>query len=181
MKRVTALLTAFLIMLIAALTLGIAQANPGTPTTSETVDTSTPTPTDTGTATATATSTATTTPTIDPCAVPPAEPHLNAPDKGSVIDKTQITLRWSEVECASKYRILVRRGSQDGPPVQRGKTKKLHFTTSSLARGYWYFWNIKACISDQGCTRSKTWTFRIPSGNPPPPPTPTGQATPQPN
>jgi hypothetical protein len=155
-------------MFVAAISLGVAQVNANPPIAPQ--GSTTPTLTETATTTATATL------ANDPCAEPPPAPELTSPDTGVTIDKTTITLRWNPIECANKYRILVRRGSKDGPPVVRGKTKKRRFIAGPLSRGYWYYWNIKACRAGLGCERSETWRFRIPTG-PTPVPQPTGQPT----
>lgn len=166
MKRPIALLAAFLLMLVVGATLSIAQAN--APLAPETTTTPSLTPT--------ITETPSETPTTTPCNTRPDAPALVDPADGSTITRTSVKLRWDPVPCAFKYRILVRRGSKTGTPVQRGATKDTKTTTSSLSRGYTYFWNIKACTAGQGCTRSKTWTFRIPAPPTSVPP-PTGQAT----
>jgi len=179
-KRSIALLATFLLLFIVTATLGIAQANSNTLLAPETTTTPSTTPTATETPTTTATPTLTLTPTPDPCAVEPPAPILLAPADKAVINKTQVTLQWSKVDCATKYRFTVRRGSKNGPSVFYGKTKKVRLTTPTLTRGYWYYWLIKACRPGYGCTRSAIWSFRIP----PPPtavPSPTGQATAPPN
>lgn len=174
MKRPLALLAAFLLMFVVSATLGIAQANQ--PLAPETSTTPSSTPTVTETLTETTTPTVTATVTTNPCGVKPAPPPLKAPEDNATIYKTNVKLRWESVPCANKYRILVRQSSKTGTPVQRGKTNKLSVTTSSLSRGYTYFWNIKACAPDVGCTRSQTWRFKIPAPPTAVPP-PTGQAT----
>jgi hypothetical protein len=174
-KRIPILLAAFLFMFIVAATLGIAQATANaqlaleTTTTPSATDTPSATPTETSTSTPTPTFTLT--PTTDPCPPPPEAPHLRAPDNKKTVNTVQLTLRWTSVPCATKYRILVRRGSEQGDPVQRGSTKKTKVTTVSLQRGFTYYWNIKSCIINR-CTRSKTWTFTIAA-----PPTPTRRPT----
>ena len=115
--------------------------------------------------------TLTPTSTEAPCTPPPLAPELVAPQHHSVLKNTRIKLRWSEVNCANKYRILVRRDSREGEPVARGHTKKTKAFVE-LEPGHSYFWNIKACINNQ-CTRSTTRKFTIPA-----PPTPTPTLTP---
>lgn len=165
MKKPLALLAAFVLLFVVGATLGIAQANPQTAPETTTTPSTTPTVTETPTLTAT-----------PPCSSEPVGPQLTSPTDGATVNKTTVKLHWEAVPCAYKYRILVRRGSNSGIPVTRGKTGKLVFKTDQLSRGYTYFWNIKSCVADQGCTRSDTWKFKIPAPPTSVPP-PTGQAT----
>ena len=177
MKQALALLATFLFFVIAATTIGIAQAHPRNApqltTTLTPSNTPTPsfTPTETTTASATPTETATATATTNPCEGHPAAPNLVKPKNKTTTNNTQLILKWTRVECATNYRILIRKGSNNGDPVMRGSTKKIKVTTVNLARGLTYYWNIKACIKAL-CTRSKTWTFTISA-----PPTPTRRPT----
>ena len=107
MKRFVALLTAFLILVVTALTIGTAQAHPPQLTT----DTDTPTPTLTATATTTTTSTPTVTSTTDPCSPKPPAAALHAPNDDSTVNQTQVKLTWSKIPCATKYKVNVHRDS----------------------------------------------------------------------
>lgn len=193
-KRSLALLVSFLVLITLAATLGIAQANTphgttditSTPTATATeteTATTTATSTTTSTQTATATPTLTSTATTDPCQTRPAAPTLVRPANGAVFNRTQITLRWNPVACADKYRFVVHAGSKKGPIADAGKTKNTHKTTQPLGRGSWYYWNVRACITGQGCTQSTTRRFRLPAPPTPIPttPAPTGQPTTPPN
>lgn len=169
MKRLFAFLAAFIFVAIAGATLGIAQANPSAAPTETPFGTFTLTPTETiENPSASVTPTA----TEEICPPPPLAPELIAPAHHAEFKiKTRIKLRWGKVDCANKYRILVRRGSRTGEPVARGhtgKTKKFVL----LEPGYSYFWNIKSCINKR-CQRSNTRKFTLL-----PPPTPTPTATP---
>lgn len=171
MKRLPILIAAFLFMLSVAAALQTTQATASAQLAPHTSPTPSSTPSATPTGTSTSTSTPTLTPTTNPCQPPIEAPKLIAPDNKKTVNTLQVKLRWSSVPCATKYRILVRRGSNDGDPVQRGSTKKTKVWTTTLQRGYTYFWNIKSCLINR-CTRSKTWTFTIPA-----PPTPTRRPT----
>lgn len=167
MKRLFAFLAAFVIVAAAGATLNIAQANTNSAPALTTTPSSTATPTETSEG-----PTATATETQDPCTPPPLAPELLAPQHQAVLqNKTRIKLRWSKVDCANKYRILVRRDSRTGEPVARGHTGKTKAFVN-LEPGHSYFWNIKACIDNQ-CTRSTTRKFTLPA-----PPTPTPTVTP---
>lgn len=169
MKRLFAFIAAFVFIACAGATFNIAQANrsiaPELTTTPSSTFTLTPTETsDAPSATATE--------TLAPCTPPPPAAELLAPQHQAVLkNKTRIKLRWSKVDCANKYRILVRRGSRDGESVARGHTKKTKAFVE-LEAGYSYFWSIKACINNR-CARSTTRKFMLPA-----PPTPTPSLTP---
>lgn len=159
------LAVSLLLALIAALisTFSIAQANPS-PSVLETP------------ATETATATATASPTTPPCDTRPLAPNLTKPKNKATVNGSTVTLHWNASECAKKYRIVVRRGAKKGALVLATRIKKLQLVTPPLARGYTYYWYVKACA--QLCSRSKTWTFKLPPpptpkpppGTPPPPP-----------
>jgi hypothetical protein len=143
-KRLFALLAAFSFMVIVGATLNIAQANPSIQASA----------TETPTATATEIST-------DPCnPLPQMITEQIAPEgKAIFAKKTRIKLRWTEVECANKYRILVRRDTRNGLAVARGHTDKTKFFVELLP-GYRYFWDIKSC-HNKICNRSSQRQFTI--------------------
>ena len=169
MKQSIAIAAFCFVIFIAIVTFGSVQANPQTALAPQQTQPISPT----------ATGTITTTPTAD-CTVAPAAPVLNKPvDKGTV-KRPVVKLKWNSVACATRYRFVVRQGSKKGPRVMHGGTGKLEKKSSSLPRGYTYFWNIKACNSS-GCTPSDIWSFKIAAAtSPTPQPTSPGGGTPPP-
>ncbi|RIK25803.1 MAG: hypothetical protein DCC52_10880 [Chloroflexi bacterium] len=127
-----------------------------------------------------ATPTATATATTDPCTVAPPKPQLVAPKRGATTNSTTMTFKWRKSECNRRYRVEVKRGSPDGPKVWTRGNKKNQLTATGLARGYTYYWRVRACTTLDLCTWSKYWSFKINSVNPSPTKTPTpvpGQPT----
>lgn len=171
MKQTPVLLAVFLFISGTIATFGIANANPS-PALPQLTDTVTPTATETPTATLTAT------PTNNPCVGRPDKSPLVRPADRSTLNGTFITLRWQAVACATGYRVIVRRGSLNGAiSFAKNTRQRTRAVTSPLARGYTYFWYVRACNLKQ-CARSDTWRFTLPA---PPTPTPApATATPQP-
>lgn len=141
----------------------------GKPTATPTVTrTRTATPTKTiapPTATATATKTIaapTTTPTVTatkiPCAKKPKAPGIVSPEDGGTVDGKQALLDWNAVNCANKYRVVVRFGSPQGDKVEskRVDAPASQYRTKKLERGNSYVWRVRAC-NDKGC-RASAWS-----------------------
>lgn len=168
-KQVLASAAAFFILVVLFVSFGTVQADPQPHYLPNESATATPTETATVTATATATATATT----DPCTVAPPKPQLVAPKKGTVTDSTTMTFKWKKVECNKRFRVLVKRGSANGPTVWSAGSKKNQLTAHGLARGYTYYWRVRACTTLDICTWSKDWSFKINASNPSPTKTPT--------
>jgi len=110
---------------------------------------------------------ATPTLTPTPCIGAPAEVTLLAPAKGKTLTQQQITLRWTKVDCVTKYRFVIRRGSKTGPLEQKGGTTKRQVTTHTLSSNK-YFWRIRSCNGTQ-CTKTEFWNFTVTAPKPPPP------------
>jgi len=126
------------------------------------------------------TATATATLTGDPCYLTPPKPKIIAPKAGTVTNSTSMTFRWTKVECNKRYRVIVKRGGINGPTVWTAGKKKNRLTASNLARGYTYYWRVRACTTQDLCAWSKYTWFKINSANPSPTKTPTpvpGQPT----
>lgn len=122
--------------------------------------------------------TTTATPTIDPCALAPVKPKLVAPGKGQTIQASAVTLRWKQVDCVKRYRLVVRKNSATGPVVWGGNVKDAS-KVLVLPRGAWYYWKVRAC-TPVSCAWSKERSFYWKQGNPVPTKTPTpiaGQPT----
>ena len=123
--------------------------------------TRTRTPTQTTTpATPSATPTVTNTP--DPCNVSnPSAPALVAPASNAKVKTLAVALDWDAVNCATKYKIVVRQDSTQGAQVVKKTVKNgTEFVTPPLTKGKAYYWQVKAC-NHKGCTASEWQMFRV--------------------
>lgn len=93
-----------------------------------------------------------------PCAGAPTKPGRLAPGKKA---KTpQVLLDWDGPDCAIKFSVVVRQDSTGGPIVfSESKLKTSQATTTALAAGHTYFWQVTAC-NGGGCTVSDWWKFK---------------------
>lgn len=131
-----------------------------TPTNTATrTSTKTPTPllTNALTPTQTATRTATSSPTA--CSSKPAAPTLVSPGNNTLVS-SPVTLDWSNVVCATYYKLIVRRGTTSGSTAVNQPN-----LTSSIYRGVVlttgvYYWRARACNS-LGCTATGWWGFGV--------------------
>lgn len=107
------------------------------------------------------------TPTPDPdetpssCDVKPGAVSLTTPSSGATVTKARVALDWTEDECATSYRVTVRRGKRNGAVVDKRTTTRSAYKTVRLVRGITYFWSVKAC-NTRGCTNSGVSSFSIP-------------------
>ncbi len=157
-----------------------ASATP-TPTVTPTVTvTPTATPTATVTRTPTTTPTATSTPTPGPCTASPLAPQRLLPGNGAIVSVRNVLLDWSDVTCATGYKVQVRLGSSTGTQVTPlTATTESQFTTPALTAGQTYFWQARAC-NPAGCTASAWWSFILAANAVTATPTPTPTRTPTP-
>lgn len=121
----------------------------------------TPTSTATASSTPTVTSTATATPTFTatPCASKPAKPTLLKPkDKGKV-GKRQVSLDWTDVVCAEKYKVIVK-DTSTGKKADGSTVSVSNYKTKSLTPGRTYLWKVKACNSFGCAAASRTFTLK---------------------
>lgn len=134
----------------------------GTPTATLTkTNTPTQTATSTLTKTNTPTQTATATATDVGCVGKPAAPTLNAPPNNAQTTKTQIKLKWSSVNCADTYKVLVKQDTPQGVRVfKKGGLTTTQTKTTPLTKGKTYFWRAFAC-NNSGCTKSPWQQFTI--------------------
>jgi hypothetical protein len=127
------------------------------PTPTETLA-ATETPTDIPTETPTELPTPTDTP--DPCATAPVAPALGAPPDSDTLPRLRVLLRWSAVDCAASYHlIIVERGSGQVVVDESGITD-LEYRTPALEAGRRYLWHVLA-VNPYGETASEEWMFRI--------------------
>lgn len=119
-----------------------------------------PLPSPTPTLTPTATPPVTATP-IPQCNSIPKKPKLLAPANVARVGDRNVSLDWSDIKCASSYRVTVRKDSVNGSlVVQKKGLHQSELQTPALTPGYTYYWFVKACNS-KGCGTSDTWSFFV--------------------
>lgn len=92
-----------------------------------------------------------------PCAGKPAAPTLLKPANNAQVGKMRVLLDWSDVVCATKYKVVVKQGSKTGPKVDHKTVTLSKYKTIPLAVGE-YFWRVTACNAI-GCTKSVWFSF----------------------
>lgn len=138
------------------------------PKTNTPTPTKTATPTRTISATRTLTATRTTTPTRTPTATPTIpcggrvdKVQLAAPNNRSKLKVTKVVLAWNKVECATRYKIVLRQGSKVGQRVFSSKVTTLNLQTKPLAKGRRYVWKVRACNAIRCGEPSDWWKFTL--------------------
>ena len=129
-----------------------------TPTRTTTVVT-TPTATRTFTRTATKTATRTATRILVPCV--PAVPEILAPMHKTRSKSRQPHLDWNDVECATFYKLQLRRDSAKGELVlKKGKLIASEFTPGALDVRTKYVWRVRACVKGETvvCSKWSGWS-----------------------
>ena len=102
------------------------------------------------------------TPTATPagCSQKPEAATLDAPVNGSTTTKRKVGLDWTGKICTTKYKVLVKQDSPQGPKADSKTVQTSAYQTKKLAKGHTYFWRVKAC-NDYGCTKSVWYAFTI--------------------
>lgn len=92
----------------------------------------------------------------------PLPPTLLSPKNGKSCTPT-CKLDWTDSTGATYYIVQVRRGTSSGTLVVNQKPSASMFTTS-LAKGYTYYWKVRACNANKQCSVWSTiWRFKIPN------------------
>ncbi len=93
------------------------------------------------------------------CAAKPAAPNLVAPVQDASVNKARVRLKWNVVECATKYKIVVRADSPHGTRVaHNNNVQATQYKTPKLDAGHTFFWRVTAC-NTFGCTKSGWASF----------------------
>lgn len=91
------------------------------------------------------------TPTVQPCSNVPTKPGLVSPPKGAEVHMRKVPLDWTDVACATRYVVVVKRESRTGQVIDRSIIElQSQDTTVRLKWGNQYFWRVKAC-NEFGC------------------------------
>ncbi len=100
-------------------------------------------------------------PTPQACDTKPAAPQLVAPAAQAILHKTRVRLDWSDVACATKYKVTVRENSPKGSLADRNKKLTVsNFRTKPLTKGKTYVWRAEACNA-HGCARTSWQSFSV--------------------
>jgi hypothetical protein len=81
--------------------------------------------------------------------------------EGSIAQDPAVPLDWSDVPCATRYRVVIKQDPATATLVQRKKGLKVsEFTSKPLTAGT-YYWRARACNAP-GCSRWADWrTFLV--------------------
>lgn len=90
----------------------------------------------------------------------PAKPTLLKPKDNGKVKTTTPKLDWEDARCATKYKVIVRQGSTDGPNVFKQTVTSSEATTSGLVHGLTYFWRV-AAKNANGKSNSDWWSFKV--------------------
>lgn len=95
------------------------------------------------------------------CSAKPAKPTLTSPSDGVTLPKTQVTLKWQNVACETKYKVQVRNeGTNEVEFSANPGADVVKVKTTALTKGATFKWFVKACNSF-GCTKSVAREFSI--------------------
>ncbi|MCC7165330.1 MAG: hypothetical protein IT331_22720 [Anaerolineae bacterium] len=96
------------------------------------------------------------------CSAKPTAPTQTSPGSGTTIPKRRAKLKWDAVTCATKYQIMVRESSPQGPKVEKAKNiTATKYKTIKLNPATTYVWRVNACNAF-GCAKSGWQTFTTP-------------------
>jgi hypothetical protein len=96
------------------------------------------------------------------CSTKPAAPAQTSPADGATTPKRRAKLAWGAVTCATRYQIMVRHGSAQGPQVEKNKNVSgTNYRTIKLAPATTFAWRVNACNAF-GCAKSVWRTFTTP-------------------
>lgn len=95
------------------------------------------------------------------CTGKPAKPILLTPTDGAKLKSVHVELDWSDVECAQRYKLQVRRDSSRGALViHKQRTLDTELATDALLPGVTYFWRVRACNTAK-CGKSAFQAFTL--------------------
>lgn len=95
-----------------------------------------------------------------PCPNAPGKPALIAPVNKSTVATPQVVLDWAGPDCATKWSVVVRKGSKTGAIVfSKTKLRLSQVTTGALSSGK-YAWQVTACAG-KVCTAGAWWKFTL--------------------
>ena len=97
----------------------------------------------------------------NPCDAKPAKPKLKKPANGATLAATHANLKWKDVSCETKYKVIVKQ--QDNNSTAFKKTLGADETqrqTDEMTTGKTFKWFVKACNSF-GCSKSSKRTFTL--------------------
>jgi predicted outer membrane repeat protein len=100
-------------------------------------------------------------PAADPCASKPSSPALVSPAANASVSTAKVPLDWTDTNCATTYKVLVKQDSKQGIKVaKKGGLIASQYTTPKLTKGHIYFWKTWACNA-AGCVKSPWAQFNL--------------------
>ncbi len=96
------------------------------------------------------------------CFAKPEKAKPLAPANQSPTDEDHAGLDWDDVPCTTRYKVIVREGSPNGPSFAHGQTHDVSTFrfAKPLTVGKSYFWRVKAC-NVAGCSKSPWSSFKV--------------------
>jgi hypothetical protein len=95
------------------------------------------------------------------CTGKPAKPDLLAPAKNGQVQANSASFDWTDVACARRYRILVRKDSGTGPVAARQqRLLTSDYGATGLTPGAKYVWHVRAC-NQAGCRKTAYIPFHV--------------------
>ena len=90
-------------------------------------------------------------------APPLTRTSLLVPSQNAVVNKQKVKLDWQNVECATRYELVVKQDSRNGAIVEHQTAlENSQFITEPLARDTKYVWHVRGC-NDDGCGLWSKW------------------------
>ena len=88
-------------------------------------------------------------------------PQGLVPGNNGVVNTTRVALDWNDVNCATKYVVVVRMGNPSGTVADQNKNLTVStFTTKALKKNTVYVWHVRVCNAI-GCATTPWLTFTI--------------------
>lgn len=100
-------------------------------------------------------------PAVTGCAEAPDKPSLIKPVNKKSAPGPSVKLDWGDAACATKYKVVVRQGSETGTVVfKKGRLIVSTVLTTPLTTGVKYFWQVTA-MNAFGSTESSWFSFKV--------------------
>lgn len=98
---------------------------------------------------------------VEVCTIKPAKPTLLLPASNSQVPGAKHLLKWAWTDCAERFNLVVRLGSQSGAVV----LSKTNLTNNSaktpkLTKGNTYYWHVTG-VNTKGTKPSAWFKFKI--------------------
>lgn len=93
----------------------------------------------------------------------PPKPQLVSPGNGATVTNNPPVLDWNPSAYAVRYIVIIKQDAANGATVHNNKNvPDDQYTPPALAASHTYFWRVKACNSDNKCSKSVWYSFVVP-------------------